>query len=347
MRDERTQGYQVSVDDSALVLEQGGDCPSPPGSLSAETDTGVGVHSPAPPFQSRRGAGPTGYLDYTANLDAFPDHVPFYQPTKCTPKYIVLQCACGRRIAPSTCMSLDCEACKPFVGKRRADSIYHRILGDQVYQRSKWQRKAVLMTIFTVPPRLRNKYLSPTEWQKVRKKAWHILKAHFGALYGVEASHPAGDTNPTLFHPHLNFLWVQKKGWTPFVDVNILRQRWSALLGVQIADAYHRYTRDVGKIIHWARYVSRTFPGTHAWAGRVRWFGKYPKAKRPQDVVCWDCGCKFKLIGWVDVAEVKQWEKTGFLLGRAPPWEDDSKILHIVKRHRINTEFTPKADSLR
>lgn len=347
LKDERTQGCQVSVDDSALALEQGGLSPSPPGSLHVDGTEGVGVELPCPPVQSRRRADPTGYLDYTANLDAYPDHVPFYQPIRCTPKYIVLQCACGRRIVPSTCMSLDCEICKPHVGKRRADSIYHRILGDQLYQRSKWQRKAVLMTIFTVPPEVRGKYLDPKAWQKVRKQAWQILRDHFGALYGVEASHPAGDKATSLFHPHLNFLWVQRKGWSPFVDVSSLRHQWSVQLGVDTVDVYHRYTRDVGKIIHWARYVSRTFPGTHKWAGPIRWYGKYPKVKRPQNVVCWDCGSKFKLIGWVDVAEVQQWEKTGFLMGRAPPWEDDSKILHVGNKRRSNSEHTSKAVDVR
>lgn len=287
---------------------------------------GVRVESPVPSVKVRRENDPC-YLDYTANLDGFSPILPLYPPKYCTPKYIVLQCSCGRRIVPSSCMSLDCENCSGAVGKRRADKVLRRLLGDIYYQRRKHWRKPVIYTIFTVPAHIRERFLDPKVWQKARKKAWQILKEKFGAAYGVEASHPSGDKKSFVFHPHLNFLWVQKPGFRSFINVDMLRQKWSEVLKVDLSDVYSQYSSDVPLIAHWAKYVTRTFPGTHKWSRSLRWYGDYPTLKKPEHCACAECGSHFQFIGYIFASTVDEWVEYGYLSGTDPPWENDKYLV--------------------
>ncbi|MBA7641872.1 hypothetical protein ES703_49557 [subsurface metagenome] len=288
--------------------------------------SGVRAETPVPPVKSEGGTSPC-YLDYTANLDGFAPILPLYPPKGCKPKFLVLQCSCGRRIVPSTCMSLDCDPCRGAVGKRRASMVLRRLLGDTVYQRRRHWCKTVIYTIFTVPAHIRERFLDPKVWQKARKKAWQILKENYGAAYGVEASHPSGDKKSFAFHPHLNFLWVQKSGSRPFINVDLLRRKWSEVLKVELSDVYSQYSSDVPLIAHWAKYVTRTFPGTHKWSGSMRWYGKYPKLKKPEQCTCSDCGTYFHFIGYVTAQDIDEWVEVGQRIGRDPPWERDECIV--------------------
>jgi len=164
----------------------------------------------------------------------------------------------------------------------------------------------------------------------VRKKAWQILKKEFGALYGIEASHPVGDDS-IEFHPHLNFLWIQRDGFTPYVNVNDMRDAWASALSVTVADVHTEYTGHPAKIMHWCKYALRTFPGFMHWVGPVRWYGKYPVIKRQDRLVCAECGQEFKAIGWITQADYDEWNKTGWVVGRAPPWEDEERIQHFKR----------------
>lgn len=299
-----------------------------------ESKKGVGGDPSVP--SSKVGPGqPQCYLEYTANLDDNLE-VPFYSPTSCTPKYIVLACQCSRKIVPSTCMGLDCKSCSDYVGKRRANSVLRRLLGHEYFHGHGNRRKTVIYTIFTVPECIRQRYyFDEKEWQKVRRKAWSILKKRFGALYGVEATHPVGDLDASHFHPHLNFLWVQRKGWRPFLDVDVLRLEWAKVLGVSTVDVHSQYSGHIGRIIHWANYVTRTFPGTHQWTGPMRWYGKYPRIKELHQEVCPDCGCSYHVIGWIDARLVDEYYETGILMGRDPPWERDECIAKVKSKTKI------------
>ncbi len=288
--------------------------------------TGGGVNPPVPESKALGSKSPC-YLDYTANLDGFSPLLPLYAPKHCTPKYIVLQCSCGRRIVPSTCMSLDCENCSGAIGKRRADNVLRRLLGNTYYQRRKHWRQSVIYTIFTVPVHIRERFIDSKVWQKVRKQAWRLLKEKFGALYGVEASHPSGDQEGRVFHPHLNFLWIQKPGFRPYLDVELLRLKWSKVLNVDMSDVYSQYSSDIPLIAHWAKYVTRTFPGTHKWSGSMRWYGKYPRLKKPEQCSCADCGSSFKFIGYIYAWLIDEWIEGGHLTGTDPPWENDNNLV--------------------
>jgi len=216
------------------------------------------------------------------------------------------------------------------VGKRRAWSVIKRILQHKLYQRYQYAGFNVIYTVFTVPPDSREGFFfNKSAWQKVRKKAWRILKDNFGAKYGVEATHPAGDKNSLTFHPHLNFIWIQRAGFRPFIDVNLLRNKWSEALSLEKSEVHSQYTSKIARVVHWCKYVTRTFPGTHEWTGPMRWYGQYPKIPRPSECGCEECGQKFHVIGWIDARLVKEWEETGMMMGRDPPWLNDDNIVRL------------------
>lgn len=298
---------------------------------------GVEGVSPLPPLKS--GVDPSYYLDYTANLDLFdlnkthPNLFRLRQDTlkPCKPRYLVLQCGCGRSIVPSTCMSLTCPNCAPFIAKRRAMRAHERLVYTIPDKYNYKSTRAVIYTVLTIPEAERLKYSDPKVWQKLRGKVWRILKAKFGGLYGVEASHPLGDEG-LHFHPHLNFLWVQRRGFTPFIDASLLIQAWSEILGVERADIHTQYAGNHAQVMHWCKYVLRPFPGFAWWTGPVRWFGKYPKKKVMEKTRCESCGQKYYVIGHVSQEAVNLYDKVGFLMGKAPPWEDDNQITHYKKR---------------
>ena len=245
-----------------------------------------------------------------------------YPPTKCNPKYIILQCECGRRVVPSTCMNLDCKNCADFVTRRRQSKVVHRLLDYIFYWYKSHVKRAVLYTVLTVPPEVRYKYSTREAWAKLRRRAWKMLKKEFAGHFGIEATHPVGDKDKKHFHPHLNFLWKQKTGFRPFIDVDRLRTAWAQILEVQNVDVHHEYTHRIGKVIHWVRYVVRTFPGTHKWTGPVRWFGKYPKSSLDKHHhTCPDCGQRTKYIGWLLADTVDHWYQYGQPRGMDPPWE--------------------------
>jgi len=299
-------------------------------SFRAQTGSRNGVEGSNPaPLKNGLGDSPPVILNGTANLDAgIP--VPFYRASQCTPKFIVLSCACGRRIVPSTCMSLDCERCKDQVGKRRSWSVLKRLLGHKLYQRYEYSGLNVIYTVFTVPPDARaGFFFDKSAWQKIRKKAWRILKDNFGAKFGFEATHPAGDKISLTFHPHLNFVWVQRPGFRPFINVDLLREKWSKALNLEKTDVHSQYTNRIARVVHWCKYVTRTFPGTHKWTGPLRWYGQYPKIPQPSDCGCEKCGKKFTVIGWIDARLVKEWEEIGIMMGRDPPWLNDDNIVRI------------------
>lgn len=262
-------------------------------------------------------------LNTTANLD--PIVKIFSEKKQCELKYLVVECECGRSVVPSGCMSLACTRCANAVGSRRSRRIYDKLMVHLHHD-------AVIYTVFTIPIERRASLTDKKKWGKLRKKAWDILKG-FGGRFGVEASHPISEENPTQFHPHLNFLWRQRKGFRPFINVEALRIAWAKELKVAEINVNTRYSREAGSIKHMCNYVARTFPGLHKWAGSIKWFGKYPKSgkEKKEKSFCGDCGEELKAVGTIYGWLVKDWYSQGFTGERAPPW-DDSKNVTLFKR---------------
>jgi hypothetical protein len=259
------------------------------------------------------------YLDQTTNLEHDPQHAYELQanPKACSPTYLVKECGCGRIAVQKTCMNLDCVVCQPKTTRRRAR---------QAFLRLSLARRPVIYTVFTIPFMERYRFIDKAVWQKVRSKVWKILRQYFGAEFGVEATHPIGDES-NEFHPHLNFLWIQKDGYSPFIDVDMLREKWSALLGVSVADVNTQYSESQPKIRHMCNYALRTFPGYMWWCGSVRWYGHYPKLEKPTQEICPECGKPFHCIGSISHIDIDDWNSGAYLSGTSPPWMDDSKIV--------------------
>ncbi len=273
-------------------------------------------------------SGPSPYyVHHTANLESSAGEFLYQEPTTaCDPKYMVLKCACGRHIVPSACLSLRCTKCAPWTGKRRAWSTFDRIWSNRTQAEHKAGiKKTIIYTVFTTPLGLRQSLKKPKAWQSLRLKAWKLLKDRFGAVYGFEASHPIGDKNDK-FHPHLNFLWKQRKSWSPYLDVDLLRKEWSAILGVPISDAYTSYTEYPALIRHWCNYVTRVFPGYHWWTGRLRWYGEYPRKIKPKQIVCFICELPFTVVGYISGWLVDEYYKDWWKNRSPPPWMNDDNI---------------------
>ncbi len=353
---EDVPGYDPPVDHSGVVLEAGGLCPSPQGIRSApfgpdRATGGVGVSSPAlpgqsgleqpDPFSEAKPRQPPLYLVHTANLEAAYMPEPLYQPTKCDPKFIVIGCKCGRegrKIVPSACMSLDCIHCWSHVAARRAARVFHRLVSPPQGKRMSYRLPTVIYTVFTIPEHLRDRFLERAEWQKVRKLAWKILKEKFGARFAVEATHPTGDAPEFNFQPHLNFLWIQRSGYKPFLDKGLLWGEWGKALGLKEARVWSRYSDKIKQIHGWAWYVGRPFPGTHKWTGPMRWYGTYPKAKEFEHVTCSECGSHYHVIGFLYSWQVEQWYAGEWKTGLAPPWQRDSEISPLPYRKAISQD---------
>ena len=173
--------------------------------------------------------------------------------------------------------------------------------------------------MFTVPPRLRGRMLDRKTWRVFRRAAWKLLKVHAGARFGVACSHPIGDKNPDIFHPHVHFLWCGEpgfKGFLPDTVLDILRLEWSKLLGCKLVDIHHSYVKGTqhGKLFHRCRYVARSFPGFAAWCGSVAWFGGRQVVTFRKLTVCPHCKEPIRIIGTATAQDFAAWRA-----GRAPP----------------------------
>ena len=262
-----------------------------------------------------------------------------YSKSPCKKRYIVSECACGRSVLPSSCMSLKCPRCAPWVGRRRALSVFDRLTerNDSAHKFG-YSRRAVIYTVFTIPPANRESLTDQLAWQKVRSKAWQILKQYFGALFAVEASHPCGEES-SVFHPHLNFLWVQRPGFRAYIDTDKLRLKWMELFGAAVVDVWSAYTHDDPLIMKWAKYITRVFVGYHWWTGALRWFGKYPKSTWKGVCECPICHGNMRIIGVMDAELVDDYWKIGVWMGKDPPWDNDNNIRRYGRKAQKGKEI--------
>ena len=210
------------------------------------------------------------------------------------------------------CMSLDCPRCHTDVSRRRGDRIKQRLDAGR-------DGGPVGETTFTIPPRLRGRMTDRATWRVFRRAAWKLLQKHAGAKFGVACSHPIGDKNPDLFHPHVHFLWCGSPGFKGFLadtTLETLRGEWAKLLSVKLVDIHHSYVKggQHGKLFHRCRYVARSFPGFAKWTGSVAWFGHYKPVVFRSLKACPHCKQSIRIIGTATAADFDAWHA-----GRAPP----------------------------
>lgn len=221
-------------------------------------------------------------------------------------------CGCALRVAPfGACSRLDCETCRPANALRRARSVKAALL-------ARPDKRPVLYTVFTVPPAGRAQFVDRKRWRVAVKSIITYLKRYHGFEYGAECSHPNGDRDPAVFHPHVNLLWVQREGFKPLFTGEQLagiRNAWSnAIGGYAPVDIHHQYVkrRERFRIWHRCKYMTRPFPKWAAWCGGVQWYGRRPKVpdnskKNP----CGKCGHEFKIVGQSSLAAYLKYLATG------------------------------------
>jgi hypothetical protein len=235
-------------------------------------------------------------------------------------------------------MKLNCVTCADILTFRRARSALNRLLKYRPSGKPNSENPTVIFTIFTMPLSLRDNFKQPKAIKKLRGDLWKILKENFGGLFAYEATHPISEKHPDVFHPHLNFLWVQKSGFRPFIDVERLRRLYSDLLNYKISDVdlYTHYSNKIPQIWKWCQYAARTFPNFATWCGPVKWFGKYPKSDQKQTFICPQCMEFIRVLGYIDSYSVLSYQAWGLIHGLDPPWENDEKITYFNKKHKAS-----------
>lgn len=296
---------------------------------------------------SKSGGNPRIIFNTTANLkpqtpqllvwDVYIKDLDRKNVKACEPDLVVNECGCKRWLVPSACMCKDCTSCAPYVQNRTARSLFRRFMTGNQTSISQVKMKPVLYTVLTIPPHIREGYRDPKELKKVRRLAWEMLKTKFGAYYGVESTHPIGDKS-LLFHPHLNFVWRQRNGFTPFIDVSMLRTYWADILDVRVVDVWHQYSVNSAQVFKWCEYVGRPFPGYSWWRGSIRWYGRYPKVCVKREWICPDCGCYIRRLGIISGKVVEDYYKHGWLIGLDPPWYNNKNLTLCRGRKKHGTD---------
>jgi hypothetical protein len=266
------------------------------------------------------------YLDYTSNPLSFDSEI-MNSVTACTPKFLVVECHCGRRVVRHTCMKLNCKNCAKILTERRARAVMDRLMQLSHEYEGRQYYPTILYTVFTMPMELRIKCKDKKFMSGLRAKIYKMLHVAFGAEFAFEATHPISEDYPDEFHPHLNFLWKQKQGSSPYIDLSVLRAYYADILGYQgEPNVYSQYSNKPGQLWKWCKYVARTFPAFSKWCGHTKWFGKHPKLSKKEPRICQECHQAVKVLGYIAACDINDYELFGFRSGRAPPWENDDKI---------------------
>jgi hypothetical protein len=200
-------------------------------------------------------------------------------------------------------------------------------------------------TVFTMPYQLRPQCMNKEFMRKLRARVYQMLADKHGADCAFEATHPWGDKDPMEFHPHLNFLWIQRKGFSHYLNLQQLRADYADILGYQGEPyIYHEYSNLSGTIWKWCEYVARTFPEFSKWCGHTKWFGNYRRKPEKECHKCAKCGAVYRPIGWIAAHLIMEYELLGSKFGPAPPWENNDNIVMMhtkdqTTQHVVNAKY--------
>lgn len=238
------------------------------------------------------------YVQYTVNLKSIDERL-LNSTTHCQPKYLILQCQCGRRAVASACYKNNCISCRPYSNMKKARAIMKKFVSLSWTHNNNQYFPNIVYTVFTVPMELREKCIDPKYMQHLRHEAWNILRYAYGAEFAVEATHPISEKHPDTFHPHLNFLWKPLPTVSPYIDVTALRDLWRIALGYnKQVDVETQYSNKPGKLWKWSKYISRLFPEFSVWTGPIKWFGFYPKNLEKGTGLCQECHQQIIALGY-------------------------------------------------
>jgi hypothetical protein len=279
----------------------------------------------------------------------------------CQPRSVLTKCGCGARLVDGGCERTSCVRCAPSITADRARRVVTKLEANLDAQRVqvKHQTGKLLprglfsfrVSVFTMPVEKREAFATKATHNRARRNLMAVLRRNFNAAWTMCATHPVGDEDPSVFHPHFNVLWG-KRGLAPGVlppaelarlkrwwawllehDGNLPRQprkhpktaplvmpegppRWSV-------DVYGEFVKgdDEKRIRHRARYYARVFVGWGFWMPKaVQWFGEYVRGLVPL-VLCPCCKERFSIMamGNQAVALAAQLLESARQRGQAPP----------------------------
>lgn len=183
----------------------------------------------------------------------------------------------------------------------------------------------LIYTVFTVPPSRRlaaservtlrprakkDGTIEPRDawrWQQWLGDLIEYMKTDLDLDYAVERSDPAGAKRPGRWHPHLNLLWVKRKGigWVSPAALGLLKAKWKEIIGedperpISVWSAFAREA-DVARRRHWYSYMGRTWPQweeAFPYHCRVKWMGKPAAApEREHDPFCKKCLLEIAIV---------------------------------------------------
>lgn len=168
--------------------------------------------------------------------------------------------------------------------------------------------RAVIYTIFTVPPSRRQAAADPKTWKKWIARIVGYMRKSLGLGYAVERTDPCGEDGVT-WHPHINLLWVRRDGFrSGFItpdQLAALKARWARIVygapekgsPPRPINVYTQFATQEDKILHWCSYMGRTWSRWEEefpYHLRIKWLGAAPTTppKPAVDMCCQKCGAE-------------------------------------------------------
>ena len=308
-------GTSACSNHSSVCL--GGDSGSPHVQSTYCSGRGGESMTSSPPPKS--GYSPNYVQYYDQSTDNF--ELLLNETTYCKTKYLVKQCDCDLKILPSTCLKNNCTKCKDFVTSRRADRAFDKIKSFEYNRAGRFFLPNICYTVFTIPFELRHRFINRKKIDELRRAVWKLLKTKFNGKFAVEFTHPIAEKKPSVFHPHLNFIWLTKNNNQAYIDVEALNKAYSKLLGYdKTVDVKHNYYHNYDEVYHKIKYALRNFPEYATWCGQVRYFGKRIKVtKEKKDCICEKCKGKFIALGFLSAEKSREYEQYLRDGGTSPP----------------------------
>lgn len=210
------------------------------------------------------------------------------QATACgAPFTAVRGCGCGVKAVRQHCDKRGCseEYCRGKIRERRARKIKARL------DAGRTDGRAVIYTVFTVPPERRGAAADRKLWKKWIDRLLRYMKKELALDYAVERTDPCGEDGET-WHPHVNLLWIRRQGFRGFIkpeQLADLKAKWASIVyggkTTKPISVHTAFSTDEARIWHWCRYMGRTWSRWEEefpYHLRIKWLGRAPKT--PIDV---------------------------------------------------------------
>lgn len=213
-------------------------------------------------------------------------------------------CGCGIKAVRQHCDKRGCseDYCRGKIRERRARKIKARL------DAGRTDGRAVIYTVFTVPPERRGAAADGKTWKKWIDRLLRYMKKELALDYAVERTDPCGEDGET-WHPHINLLWIRRQGFRGFIkpeQLAALKAKWASIIYGGRTDrtvsVHTAFSTDEARIWHWCRYMGRTWSRWEEefkYHLRIKWLGRPPKTpEEVKDSCCPKCSEEIVLMAF-------------------------------------------------